>query len=269
MRKSLLSKLREDFSTGAQEDAGDSLSVDRHEGHASLPLDRIKPNPEQPRRHFSEEKHQELVLSIRERGVLQPIRVLEVKALEEYEIIAGERRWRAAREAGLAEIPAVIVRGQERAEAFLDALIENVIREDLNPIDRAEALVKLRFHLGGKSWEELAQTGKIGLQKSQIYNLLGLSSLPDPVKDDIRAGRLTEKHGRALRTLRKDPKLFDRAWNHMRTENVSGEDALSYVKSIKNKRAVNRTFKITYRTDLELIAALEEKLRELRANPKT
>lgn len=269
MKKALLNKFRDDFTDPAGAGDGDTLSVDRREGHAMLAVDRIRPNPDQPRQRFSEEKHQELVLSIRERGMLQPIRVLEIKPLEEYEIIAGERRWRAAKEAGLTEVPAVIVRGQERGEAFLDALIENVIREDLNPVDRAEAIVKLRFHLGGKSWEELAQSGKLGLQKSQIYNLLGLSTLPDPVKDDIRSGRLTEKHGRALRTLRNDPDLFNRAWNHLRSNQLSGDEAMEYVRSLKTKKARARTFKVSYRTDLELIAALEEKLRELRSNPKT
>lgn len=115
-------------------------------------VEKIIPNPDQPRRRFSEQKLQELALSIRERGVLQPIRVREIKTNTEYELVAGERRWRAAKLAGLAEMPVVIVRDQTRDQAYIDALIENVVREDLNPIERAEALAQIRVHLGARSW---------------------------------------------------------------------------------------------------------------------
>jgi ParB family chromosome partitioning protein len=244
-----------------------ALGLERGQSLTMLALDKIAPNPKQPRQHFSEEKLQELVLSVRERGVLQPIRVRELKTNEAYEIIAGERRWRAAKEVGLTEIPAVIVRDQAPEQSFIDALLENVVREDLNPIDRAEALVQVRVNLGLRSWDEVGNMRAIGLSRQQIYNLLGLSSLPDPVKDDIRTGVLTEKHGRALRTLRNDPKLLDRAWHHMKAKTLSGDDALAYARSLKQNTTTTRTFKIAYRTDLELIQALEAKLRELRATP--
>jgi ParB family chromosome partitioning protein len=146
------------------------------------------------------------VLSIRERGVLQPIRVREIKANESYEIVAGERRWRAAKEIGLAEIPAVIVHDQTPEQAQVDALIENVVREDLNAVDRAEALAQLRVNLGSPTWDELAS--RIGITRRQVHNLLGLTTLPTAVQEDIRQGALTEKHGRALRLLRSQPKLL-------------------------------------------------------------
>ena len=117
-----------------------TLGFERQQLMASLNIERIVPNSGQPRRHQSARKFADMVLSVRERGVLQPIRVRELPESGQYEIIAGERRWRAAREVGLKEIPAVIVREQSPEQAYIDALVENVVREDLNPIDRAEAL---------------------------------------------------------------------------------------------------------------------------------
>src|SRR5205085_1366941 len=101
---------------------GDALGIDRVQSLTMLAIDKIAPNPDQPRRHFSQAKLDELALSIRERGVLQPIRVREIHTNSEYEIIAGERRWRAAKAAGLTEMPVVIVRDQTRDQAYIDAL---------------------------------------------------------------------------------------------------------------------------------------------------
>ena len=244
-----------------------TLGLDRTQSLTMLAIDKIVPNPDQPRRHFSPSKMEELVNSVRERGVLQPIRVREIKTNETYEIIAGERRWRAAKEVGLTELPAIIIREQTPDQAFIDALIENVVREDLNPIDRAEALVRVRVHLGAHSWDELAQSKRIGLSRRQIFHLLGLSSLPDHVKDDIRAGILTEKHGRALRLLKDQPELLDRAHERIRAKRLSGDDALQLVKDMARGAETStapKVFRVTYRNDAELISLLESKLRRLK-----
>jgi ParB family chromosome partitioning protein len=248
-----------------------TLGLDRTQSLTMLALDKIVANPEQPRRYFSPAKFEELVASVRERGVLQAIRVREIKTNDTYEIIAGERRWRAAKEAGLSEIPALIVRDQAPEQAFVDALIENVVREDLNPIDRAEALARIRVHLGARSWDELAQSKRVGLSRRQIFHLLGLTSLPEQVKDDIRAGQLTEKHGRALRVLRGTPDLFERAYERIKAESLSGDDALALVKELQAGSPASssrRTFRVTYRTDAELTKLLAAKLRQLRSEQR-
>jgi ParB family chromosome partitioning protein len=168
---------------------------------------------------------------------------------------------------GLAEIPAVIVRGQTPEQAYVDSLVENVVREDLNPMDRADALSKIKVHLGALStWDEIAASGILGISRRQIFHLLGLTTLPESVKEDIRNNILTEKHGRALRLLRNDPELLQRAYEEIKTRKLSGEESLAFVKDLKRSypTARRRTLKIIYRTEAELIAALEAKLSDLR-----
>ena len=158
-------------------------------------LDEITPNPNQPRKEFEAVGLEQLAASIRASGVLQP--VIARKTAHGYELIAGERRWRAARQAGLGRIP-VIVREATDAESLELALVENLLREDLNPIEEAEAYQKL---LAQFSWtqEELSQ--KIGKDRSSIANSLRLLRLPDAIQDDLKAGRLTMGHARALLAL--------------------------------------------------------------------
>jgi len=243
-----------------------TLGFEKQQLMALLNVEKIVPNAGQPRRHQSARKFADMVLSVRERGVLQPIRVRELPSDGQYEIIAGERRWRAAREVGLKEIPAVIVREQSPEQAYIDALVENVVREDLNPIDRAEALGKIKVHLGARStWDEVASSGMLGISRRQIFHLLGLTTLPEAVKDDIRNNVLTEKHGRALRLLRDNPPLLERAHEEMRQKKLSGDDALVLVRELKKDAPVaeRHILKIYYRNNQELISALEEKLQDL------
>jgi len=245
-----------------------TLGFEKQQLMALLNVEKIVPNVGQPRRHQSARKFADMVLSVRERGVLQPIRVRELPSDGQYEIIAGERRWRAAREVGLKEIPAVIVREQSPEQAYIDALVENVVREDLNPIDRAEALGRIKVHLGARStWDEVASSGMLGISRRQIFHLLGLTTLPEAVKDDIRNNVLTEKHGRALRLLRDNPPLLERAHEEIRQKKLSGDDALVLVRELKKDAPVaeRQVLKIYYRSNQELISALEEKLQDLRS----
>ena len=168
----------------------------------TIAVERIHANPDQPRRAFVDATLLELADSIRARGVLQPIRVR--RDGDGFQIVAGERRFRAAQLAGLRELPAVVV-DQDEDDAYIDSLIENVQREDLNPIDRAEALRRLRVNLGLQSWEEVGAV--LGLSRQSVHNLLGLTDLPRPIQEDLRSGGLTEKHGRALRQLNRRPEL--------------------------------------------------------------
>jgi ParB family chromosome partitioning protein len=245
-----------------------TLGFEKQQLMALLNIEKILPNAGQPRRHQSARKFADMVLSVRERGVLQPIRVRELANGGQYEIIAGERRWRAAREVGLKEIPAVIVREQSPEQAYIDALVENVVREDLNPIDRAEALGRIKVHLGARStWDEVASSGMLGISRRQIFHLLGLTTLPEAVKDDIRNNVLTEKHGRALRLLRDNPPLLEQAHEEIRQKKLSGDDALLLVRELKKDFPITerQVLKIYYRSNQELISALEEKLQDLRS----
>jgi ParB family transcriptional regulator, chromosome partitioning protein len=167
------------------------------EGEAliEVPLEEISPNPNQPRRALDPSSLEELAASIKVSGVLQPVIVR--KTPRGYELIAGERRWRAARQAGLERIPA-IVREATDGESLELALVENLLREDLNPVEEAEAYTKLLAQFGWTQ-EELSQ--RIGKDRSSIANSLRLLRLPDIILEDLRAGRLTMGHARALLAL--------------------------------------------------------------------
>jgi ParB family chromosome partitioning protein len=158
-------------------------------------IDQVQPNPNQPRKSFESSSLDELAASIRASGVIQPVIVRHVG--EGYQLIAGERRWRAARLAGLHHIPA-IVREATDAESLELALVENLLREDLNPMEEAEAY---RHLLSQFEWtqEQLAQ--RIGRDRTSIANVLRLLRLPDEIQTDLRAGRLTMGHARALLAL--------------------------------------------------------------------
>jgi ParB family chromosome partitioning protein len=166
-------------------------------------------------------------------------------------------------------MPVVIVRDQTPEQAYIDALIENVVREDLNPIERAEALTQIRVHLGARSWDEVARSGLIGLSRRQIFHLLGLTALPESVQEDIRNGTLTEKHGRALRTLHNFPDRLEQLRGDIKRRSLSGDEALSVAKELRAGAAAAKPqmFKVTYRTTAELIAALQAKLDELQRDP--
>jgi ParB family chromosome partitioning protein len=188
----------------------------------------IAPRPDQPRRTIDPAGLEELTRSILEHGVLQPIRV---RALGEgYEIIAGERRWRAARQARLREIPAIIAEADDD-EAFVEALIENIQREDLNAVDRAQALKRLRVHLGAHSWAEVGEV--IGIHRRHVYHLLNVTRLPEAIQDDIRVGDLTEKHGRALLSLRASPVQQIELWERIHCDDLSGDAAIAAAKALR------------------------------------
>lgn len=167
------------------------------EGGRELPIELIHRNPEQPRIQFTEEDLEELAASIRAKGVLQPILVRPSRQQPgEYQIVAGERRWRAAQRAGLRTVPA-LVRELGDNEAFEIAIIENVQRADLNPVEEANAYAALMGKMG-YSQEETARA--VGKSRSHVANTLRLATLPPSVKEHLMAGRLTAGHARAIAT---------------------------------------------------------------------
>ena len=162
-----------------------------------VPIERIRPNPDQPRRDFDEKDLQELAASIREKGVIQPL-ILRAHPREagHYEIVAGERRWRAAQLAGIHELPAV-VRDLNDTEVLELAIIENIQRADLNALEEAQGYRQLMDRFG-HTQERLAEA--LGKSRSHIANLLRLLTLPELVLELLRSGKLTAGHARALVT---------------------------------------------------------------------
>jgi len=161
-----------------------------------IPLDHIQPNPHQPRRQFSEAAIAELAASIKSTGLIQPVIVRQLSG-GTYQLIAGERRWRAARIAGLAKIPAILREVDSFTQAQM-ALIENIQREDLNPIDRAESYKSLMGQLG-LTQNELAN--RLGEDRSSIANFLRLLELAEPVRQLVRDGKLSNGHAKLLAGL--------------------------------------------------------------------
>ena len=160
-----------------------------------LPIEAIAPNPQQPRKDFDDKSLLDLSASMSQSGVLQPVVVRRLGS--GYQLIVGERRWRAAKLAGLTRIPAV-VREASDAQSLELALVENLLREDLNPIEEAEGYQRLLAEFGWTQ-EELAQ--RVARDRSSIANCLRLLKLPDLIQADLRAGRLTMGHARALLSL--------------------------------------------------------------------
>ena len=196
-----------------------------------IPLDRVRPNPRQARKRFEPGALAELTESIRASGVLQPIVVRRVG--DDYELIAGERRWRAARNAGLERIPAV-VREVTNAQSLELALVENLLREDLNPVEAAEGYRQLLADFG-MTQEQLGQ--RIGKDRSSIANTLRLLKLPAPVLDDLRGGRLTMGHALSLLALTdadEQLKLRDRILAHSWSVRATEAD-------VKTRRPIGAT----------------------------
>ena len=168
---------------------------ERPRNQRRAPIELLRPNPRNPRRDFSEAELEELTQSLRERGMIQPIVVRHVAgAVDSFEIIAGERRWRAAQRANMHEVPIVVLDVSD-GEALELAIIENVQREDLNPLEEANGYQALatEFH---HTQDDIAQI--VGKSRSHVANMLRLLKLPEPVKAYIRAGKLSAGHARAL-----------------------------------------------------------------------
>jgi ParB family chromosome partitioning protein len=176
-------------------DVGDESPVDRPRGQRRLPTGSLRPNARNPRREFPNTELDELAASLRERGIIQPIVVRAMRGVADgYEIVAGERRWRAAQRAGLHEVPVVVIEATD-AEALQLAIIENVQRADLNPLEEAEGYRALMDEFGN-SQEDIARI--VGKSRSYVANTLRLLKLSEAVKAYIHSGKLTAGHARML-----------------------------------------------------------------------
>ena len=182
---------------------GDDFSVDFSAPSSTLPVSQIESCRNQPRKNFDQEKLEELAESIRQHGVIQPLTVRKLSS-GYYQIIAGERRWRAARMAGLAEVPAVVIEADDRLAMEL-AMIENLQREDLNPMEEAQGFRVLVENYGMTQEQAAASVGK---SRSAVSNSMRLLALSEPLRALVEDGKLTAGHGWAILplspTLRED-----------------------------------------------------------------
>jgi ParB family transcriptional regulator, chromosome partitioning protein len=197
------------------------------QGLAEIPISQIQPNPFQPRKTFNEASIDELARSVREHGIVQPLVV--TRSGDKYKLIAGERRFRAAQKAGLTTVPALIKEMMAEGDALQIALIENIQREDLNPIEEAMAYHQLHddFQL---TQEEISK--RVGKERSTVANFLRLLKLPDPVKKLLASGQLSMGHARALLAIespKKQEQLADRVvrknLNVRQTEMLASESS--------------------------------------------
>ncbi len=217
----------------------------------SLPLEKLLPNPNQPRYFFDEERLEELADSIREKGVLQPLIVRDMQN-GKYEIVCGERRYRAAEYAGLKEVP-VIIKDLADDEKLEIAIIENVQRADLTPLEEAEAYLKLMEK--GYSQEEVAK--RVGKSRSAVANILRLLRLPKEVLKYIASGELSEGHARALLSIDTD----DAKIRLMRQIMEEGLSVRQVEEIVKRKNMKKRPAKKIRQIDSQIMA-IERKIEE-------
>lgn len=199
---------------------------DESKNYFICPIEKIRPNRNQPRKHFATEKLEELAASIREKGIIQPLVV--AKKDDHYEIIAGERRWRAAQKAGLHEIP-VVIREVTPDAAMELALIENIQRQDLNAIEEAQAYRSLVEQFG-ISQEDVAR--RVGKNRTTVTNSLRLLRLPGAIQQDIVEERLSMGHARALLSL-DSAELIGKARNEIIHRQLSVRETEVLVRRLK------------------------------------
>ena len=215
-----------------------------------IQLDRIRSDPTQPRQTFDQDKLEELAASIRLEGVLQPIVVRYEPGRDIYFVVHGDRRLRASRLAGVESIPA-LVRDVPIERRLIQQLMENIVRDELNALDRASALRALKAQLRDAPWEAVAEA--VGIRRSRLFQLLGTEKLPEAAQEDIRAGRLSEKQSRALQGL---PAVAQEALREaIVAESIPAEEASRVARSLRAEPLP------------ESPAAIGERVRQLRAEP--
>ncbi len=230
----------------------DNSMLEENENLSTLRISEIEPNKGQPRKNFDKEALEQLASSIRENGVLQPL-IVRPLATGNYQIIAGERRWRASKIAGLSEVPVVIRDDLSEEQVMQIALIENLQRENLNPIEEAMGYKEL-IDSYGMTQDQLAKT--LGKARSSIANSLGLLTLPKSVKDLLAEGGLSMGHCKALKAI-KDPALM----TEIAFRAADGELTVRSIESIAKREAKKAEEKdeikprLAYYTEVELSLA--------------
>ena len=220
----------------------------------TLPITKVEPRQDQPREHFDEERLQDLAASISRHGLIQPVIVRRLDS-GDYQIIAGERRWRAARLAGLTEIPVRVLHADDQSVAEL-ALVENLQREDLNPMEEARGYQKLMQDYALTQEEAAAGVGK---SRSAVANALRLLNLSAPVSDMVESGVLSAGHARTLLAL-EDPALQKRAAEQVLAKTLSVRKTEQMVSRLKKEAAKALTEEPAVEDEVDYASALSEEL---------
>jgi ParB family chromosome partitioning protein len=222
------------------------ITSSEEEGIALIGIDEITPNPYQPRKDFDEEELQNLANSIKEHGLIQPVVV--VKEGNIYNLVVGERRWRAAQKAGLSKIPALIKK-KEEVRLLEMAIVENIQRENLNPLEEAEAFGQLLEEFG-LTQEQLAV--KVGKNRSTVANILRLPNLPQEVKENLRKGLISSGHARAILMLDREDaqilfcdKIIREGLSVRQAEELAGN------KDKEKKKKITRVYKTVEVMDIQ------------------
>lgn len=224
-------------------------------GITNVPIEQIIPNPQQPRSKFDGQKLSELAASIREHGVIQPLVLTRGQQPDQYIIIAGERRFQAAREAGLKQVP-VVIREASQQELLELALIENVQRDDLSPLEMAGAYARLRGEYN-LTQDKIAQ--RVGKSRVSVTNTLRLLELTDEVKEALASGELTEGHARPLHGL--TPAAQQAALSTVKTKQLNVRQTEDLARRYKGDKRAGKSTKAKGEITPE-IKDLQERLRE-------
>jgi len=249
-----------------QEPESRSADIKRMKSAKWIPIKKLTPDPNQPRKSFIDASLKEMALSISQYGVRQPIVVEHDKDADHYRIVSGERRYRASKIAGIDELPCIIQEKAENALRYAQQLVENIHREDFCPIDKAKAMLEYKKLLGEVIWSEVEK--QLGISESRRKQFIALLNLPQKIQQEIVSidrkpskNQITEKHARALLALKKDPEkqneLFDLIKNN--PEPISGDEAIKKAKQMQGKETFN-SFKIEYTDEQDLLIKLKQAL---------
>ena len=211
---------------------GNEPAADEKTEYRSVALEKIRPNPMQPRRAFDEGRLQELAESFKQNGIMQPLVVR--RSENGYDIVAGERRYRAAKLAGLDKVPVLVIEESDNNRLLQMALVENIQRENLNPLELAEAYKQLLEH-GGFTHNQLAE--QLGKSRTAVTNQLRLLTLPESVRKLIREGRLTEGHARSILGMGSETEMLEMV-NRILTQSLSVREVERSVQRKKKRRLV-------------------------------
>ena len=233
---------------------GTDLQMLQEEEVLTLPITRVEPRQDQPRDHFDEERLQDLASSIARHGLIQPV-IVRKQDTGDYQIIAGERRWRAARLAGLTEIPVRVLNVDDRSVSEL-ALVENLQREDLNPMEEARGYQKLMQDYSLTQEEAAAGVGK---SRSAVANALRLLNLSPPVSEMVESGILSAGHARTLLSL-DDPDLQKKAADQVLSKTLSVRKTELLVSRLKKEAAKTESEETPDETAVDYAAELSKEL---------
>jgi len=243
------------FGALISDDFDKSLLLTSDDRVENIPLAQLRPNPYQPRQHFDQTALEELAASIKQHGIIQPLVVTPVGD-GVYNLVAGERRWRAAKIAGLATVPAIIRKRQE-LEQLEVALIENVQRVDLGPLEQAMSIERLHEQFSF-SYDDIAK--RLGKASSTVHNIVRLLRLPEAARQALAAGKITEGHARAILALKGDATRQTYLLETIQSQHWSVRQAERFVLSVK--AGVKEPAKAHARTETEtpVTRALSKKL---------